>query len=150
MMIRIKYAAYLIVAIIGNPFYQMISFLICGKTGMMKTQEWIPGKADWWHVSLPAYLFFLLLIFLMRYMIYSKKFTSNFFNVQLNGENSFSYIFVERHVFQVFGIVTFWLLAQPMDSFIIGLIFAGSFALGIILSIITYVRIRKIKKLLVV
>lgn len=146
MLTNIKYAVYLVVALIGNPFYQMISFFICDYFGLVAKSGFF-GKTDYWHVNLFGYLFFLILIFLLRYGIYSKKFTSKFFNWDIKGKNSFSYIFVERHVFQIFGVFTFWIWARPIEGIVFSLALMGSGVLGLIVSIITFIRLRKIKSI---
>ena len=139
----IKYVLFLIAAILGNPIYQLISFILTSLAGW-STSSGFMGKTS--QISPVGYVVFLILIFLLRYMIYSKRFTGSFFDTEIKGEHSFLYVFSKAHVYQLIGLLTFPLWTERIEGSYFSLILMASLALGIVVSIITIIRLRMARK----
>jgi hypothetical protein len=142
---QIKYASFLILSIIGNPFYQMMSYLICSNLGLGASKS-----TNVFQVNPMAFIFILLLVFFIRLLIYSLIFTSKEYPFSVKGSNSFLYIFSERHLLQIIGLLSFFIWLSPLEGNIIGfIVFPATIILGLIVSIITFNRLLKTKEILI-
>ncbi|MCB0668651.1 MAG: hypothetical protein KDC80_22655, partial [Saprospiraceae bacterium] len=71
MITNLKFVIYLLAAILGNPFYQMVSYFffqifVCE----------VEPSFNVYQANLMVYLFILVVIFIIRFVIYSRIFTS--------------------------------------------------------------------------
>lgn len=141
---QLKYAFFLLLTIIGNPFYHMISYLICSGFDLGTFQS-----TNVFQVDSLAFISILVLIFFVRLLIYSLIFTSKAYPFSIKGVNSFLYIFSERHLFHVISLLSFSIWLSPLEGNIIGfIVFPITIILGLIVSIITFIRLLKTKKIL--
>ncbi len=139
----LKYFFFLVLSIIGNPFYQMFSYLLCAEFDYGTTKG-----TNVYQVNPLAFILFLVLIYLARLAIYSLIFTSNKHPFRVKGDNSFLYIFSERHLFYFIGLITFFIWISPLEGNIIGFfVFPINLFLGLLVSVITIVRLWKTKKI---
>ena len=139
-----KYAFFLLVSIVGNPFYQMAAYLICSELDLGASQGTNVYQADPW-----AFILILVLIYLVRLLIYSFIFTSNEYPFSVKGTKSFLYIFSERHMFQAIGLLSLFVWLSPLEGNIIGfIVFPLTVLLGLAVSIITFVRLLKTRKIM--
>jgi hypothetical protein len=141
---QLKYAFLLIISIIGNPFYQMGAYLICDELNFGSSE-----RTNVFQVNLFVFTLILVLIFLVRLFIYTMIFSSKEYPFSVKGNDSFLYLFAERHLFQGIGLISFLTWASPLEGNIIGFIVVPlTLLLGLVLSIITFIRILKMKKIL--
>ena len=144
-MYQIKFAYFLMLTIIGNPFYQMMSYLICSSLDLGASKS-----TNVFQVNPIAFIFILVLVFFIRLLIYSLTFTSKKYPFSVKGPNSFLYIFSQRHLFQIIGLLFFFIWLSPLEGNIIGfIVFPSTIFLGLIVSIITFIRLLQIKKILI-
>jgi hypothetical protein len=142
---QFKYASFLLISIVGNPFYQMMSYMICSELDLGAAKG-----SNVYQVNSLAFIFILVIVFLLRLMFFSSIFTSKEYPFSIKGYNSFLYIFCERHLFQVIGLFSFFIWLSPLEGNIIGfIVFPLTIILGFIISIITLTRIVKTKKILI-
>jgi len=140
---QLKYVFFLLVSIVGNPFYQMISYIICSELGFGASKG-----TNVYQANLFAFILILVFIFLARLLIYALVFSSKEYPFSVEGNNSFLYIFSERHLFQAIGLLSFFIWLSPLEGNIIGFIlFPLTVILGLIVSIITFYRLLKTKKI---
>ncbi len=140
---QLKYFFFLLLSIVGNPFYQMLSYLACAEFELGRSQG-----TNVWQANLFPFILILVLIYLVRLTFYCLIFTSKDYPFSYKGVNSFLYIFSERHVFQVFGLLTLPIWASPLEGNIIGfIVFPLTLLLGAVISIVTFIRILKTKKI---
>ena len=137
----IKYVLFLIAAILGNPIYQLISYILTSLAGWSTSMGFM-GKTS--QISPVGYVVFLILIFVLRYMIFSKRFTGSFFDTDVKGEDSFLYVFSRAHVYQLIGLLTFTLWTERIEGSYFSLILIASLGLGTILSIVTFYTFKKV------
>ncbi|MEQ8238587.1 MAG: hypothetical protein RIA69_05200 [Cyclobacteriaceae bacterium] len=144
-MYQIKFAYFLMLTIIGNPFYQMMSYLICNSLDLGDSKG-----SNVFQVNPMAFIFILVLVFFIRLFIYSLIFTSKEYPFSFKGPNSFLYIFSQRHLFQIIGLSTFFIWLAPLEGNIIGfLLFPSTIFLGLIVSLITFISLLQTKKILI-
>jgi hypothetical protein len=144
-MTQFKYASFLLLSIVGNPFYQMISYIICSEMDLGAAKG-----SNVYQVNTLAFIFILTIIFMVRLLFFSVIFTSKEYPFSVKGLNSFLYIFSERHVYQVIGLVSFFVWIAPLEGNIIGfIVFPLTIILGLVVSIITLIRLLKTKKILI-
>tara|TARA_B110000902_G_C14018249_1_gene479272 strand:- start:399 stop:671 length:273 start_codon:yes stop_codon:yes gene_type:complete len=87
---------------------------------------------------------------LARLLIYAIIFSSKEYPFSVEGNNSFLYIFAERHLFQAIGLLSFLIWISPLEGNIIGfIVFPLTILLGLIVSLITLIRLLKMKKILI-
>jgi hypothetical protein len=142
---QLKYVFFLLVSIVGNPFYQMISYIICSELGFGASKG-----ANVYQVNLFAFIVILVFIFLARLLIYAIIFSPKEYPFSVEGNNSFLYIFSERHFFQVIGLLSFFIWLSPLEGNIIGFIlFPLTIILGLIVSTITFNRLLMTKEILI-
>lgn len=142
---QFKYAFFLSLSIIGNPFYQMMSYIICSELDLGASKG-----TNVYQVNPLAFIFILVLVFFIRLLIYSLIFTSKEYPFSVKGPNSFLYIFSERHLFHVIGLLSFFIWLSPLEGNIIGfIVFPLTIILGLVVSIITLVRLSKTRKILI-
>jgi hypothetical protein len=142
---QLKYLFFLFVSIVGNPFYQMISYLVCSELDFGASKG-----TNVYQVNIFAFIVILVFIFLVRLLIYAIVFSPKEYPFSVEGQNSFLYIFSERHLFQVIGLVSFFIWLSPLEGNIIGFIlFPLTIILGLIVSTITFNRLLKTKKILI-
>lgn len=142
---QMKYLLFLVVSIIGNPIYQMVSYVICweNKIGAYTSTNVFQANAL-------IFILILLVIFLIRLLIYKIIFTSKEYPFTINGNDSFLYVFAERHLFQVIGILSLGIWLSPLEGNIIGFFVAPlTLILGLVISTITFFRLLKTKKILI-
>ena len=140
---QLKYAFFLIVSIVGNPFYQMIAYIICSELDFRSAKG-----TNVHQVNLFVFIIILVLIFLVRLLIYASIFTSKKQPFSVNGNNSFLYIFSERHLYLAIGFFTFLIWTSPLEGNIVGFfIFPFTVLFGSVLSVITFIRLLKTKKI---
>ena len=140
---QIKYFIFLVASIVGNPFYQMVSYVICweNKIGTFKSTNVFQANAF-------TFILMLVIIFFIRLLIYKVIFTSKEYPFTMKGTSSFLYIFAERHSFQVIGILSLTIWLSPLEGNIVGFIVLPlATVLGLAVSIITFSRILKTKKI---
>ena len=142
MITNLKFVIYLLAAILGNPFYQMVSYFVCQSLGWGSEPSFNVYQAN------PmGYLFILVVIFIIRFAIYSRIFTSKEYPMTIRGSNNFLYLFAERHLFQLLGFYTLWLWAQELEGNVIGfLVLPLTLITGIVISVVTFIRMLKLKK----
>ena len=144
-MYQFKFTCYLILSIVGNPFYQMLSYLICSQLGLGASKS-----TNVFQVNPVAFIFILILVFSARLLIYSLIFTTKEHPFSTKGPNSFLYIFSQRHLLQIIGLLTFFIWLLPLEGNIIGFIVVPStISLGLIVSIITFIRLLQTKNILI-
>ena len=134
---QIKYTIFLVVSIVGNPIYQMVSYVICweNKIGTYKS-------TNVFQANVVTFILILASIFFIRLLIYKAIFTSKKYPFTMKGTGSFLYIFAERHLFQMIGILSLIIWLSPLEGNIIGfIVFPLTIVLGLAVSIITFVRI---------
>ncbi len=142
---QLKYIFFLLVSILGNPFYQMISYIICSESGFG-----VSKGSNVYQVNLFAFIVILVFIFLARLLIYAIIFSPKDYPFSLKGNNSFLYIFSERHLFQIIGLLSLIIWVLPLEGNIIGfIVFPLTILLGLIVSTITFIRLLKTKKILI-
>jgi len=142
---QLKYFFFLQISIVGNPFYQMISYIICSELGFGASKE-----TNVYQVNLFAFIIILIFFFLARLLIYAIIFSSKEYPFSVEGNNSFLYIFAERHLFQAIGLLSFLIWISPLEGNIIGfIVFPLTILLGLIVSLITLIRLLKMKKILI-
>ena len=142
---QLKYVFFLLISIVGNPIYQMISYIICSELGFGASKG-----TNVYQVNLFAFVLILVFIFLVQLLIYTIIFSSKEYPFSVKGNNSFLYIYSERHLYQVIGLLSFLIWSSPLEGNIIGFIaFPVSILLGLIVSIITFIRLLKTKKILI-
>ena len=142
---QLKYVFFLLISIVGNPFYQMIAYLICSEFGFGAYKE-----TNVYQANLFTFIVILVVIFLVRLLIYAKVFYAKEYSFSLKGNSSFLYIFSERHLYQTIGILSFIVWILPLEGNIIGfLVLPLTIVLGSIVSIITFIRLLKTKKILI-
>lgn len=142
---QLKYVFFLLISILGNPFYQMITYFICFEFGFGAYKE-----TNVYQANLFAFIVILVVIFLARLLIYAIFFSSREYPFSLKGNNSFLYIFSERHLYQIIGLLSFIVWILPLEWNIIGFFaFPLTIVLGLIVSIITFIRLLKTKKILI-
>ena len=140
----LKYWLLIILTVVGNPIYQMISYVICweNKIGVYTSTNVFQANTF-------VFLLILVGIFCIRLVVYKLVFTSKKLPLVTKGTGSFLYIFAERHVFHIIGIVSLLIWLSPLEGNIIGfIIFPLSLLLGALVSIITFVRLLKLKKII--
>ena len=143
-MLNIKYIFLLIVTIIGSPFHQLGAYMISNYLGFGELIE-----MNTYQVNSFAFTIALLIIFFIRLAIYSKIYCSIDFPFSIKGKSSFLYIFFQRHIYQTLSVITFIIWTSALEGNIIALVaLPFTFLLGLIVSIITFVRILKIKTIL--
>ncbi len=143
-MYYIKYIWFLTLSTLGNPFYQMISYIIC-KTLYLGSSK----GTNVFQANSIAMFIILILIFLIRLNVYKKKFTSIEYPFSANGSNSFLYIFAQRHNYQFIGLLSFPIWLLPLEGNIIGfIIFPLTLLLGSTVSLISFIRLLKTKEIL--
>ncbi len=85
-----------------------------------------------------------------RLLIYAVIFTSKEYPFGVKGNNSFLYIFSERHIFYIIGLLPLLVWTSPLEGNIIGfIVFPLTILLGMIVSIITFIRLIKTKQILI-
>ncbi len=142
---QLKYVFFLLISIVGNPIYQMISFIICSELGFRASKG-----TNVYQVNLFAFILILVFIFLIQLLIYTLIFSSKEYPFSVKGSNSFLYIYSERHLYQVIGLWTFLIWSSPLEGNIVGfIVFPVTLLLGLIVSIITFIRLLKTKKILI-
>ena len=142
---QLKYVFYLFVSIVGNPLYQMISYFICNDFGFG-----VSTSTNVYQVNLIAFIVILVFIFLARLLIYFFIFSPKGYPFSVKGNNSFLYIFSERHLFQIIGLLSLKIWVSPLEGNIIGfIVFPLTILLGLIVSIITFIRLLRMKKILI-
>ena len=142
---QLKYFFFLLISIVGNPFYQIISYIICSELDFGTSRG-----TNVYQVNLFAFTVILLFIFLIRLLIYAIIFSPKEYPFSVEGNNSFLYIFAERHLFQIIGLLPFTIWILPLEGNIIGfIVFPLTILLGSIVSIITFIRLLRIKKILI-
>jgi hypothetical protein len=140
---QLKYVFFLFVSIVGNPFYQMISYISCSELGFGASKG-----TNVFQVNIVAFILILVFIFLARLLIYTIVFSPKEYPFSVKGNNSFLYIFSERHFFQMIGLLSFFIWLSPLEGNIIGFIlFPLTIILGLIVSIITFNRLLKTKEI---
>ena len=140
---QLKYVFCLVISIVGNPIYQMVSYIICNELDLGASKG-----TNVYQVNPLAFILFLVVIFFVRLLIYSFIFTSKDHPFRVKGINSFLYIFSERHLFQVIGLLSFFIWLSPLEGNIIGFfIFPLTLILGGFVSLITFVRLLKTRKI---
>ena len=138
------YFILLVVSIVGNPFYQMMAYVICLENGFGTEQS-----TNVFQVNIFPFILILILIFFVRLFIYTIIFSSKAYPFSIKGKDSFLYVFAERHVFQVIGILSLIIWLSPQEGNITGfIVFPLTIILGVIVSSITLVRLLKMKKIL--
>jgi hypothetical protein len=121
----------------------MLAYIICNELDFGESKG-----TNVYQVNIFAFLAILILIFLVRTLIYSLIFTSKEHPFTAKGSSSFLYVFSERHLFQAFGLFSFFIWISPLEGNIIGFfVFPLTLILGLVVSIITFVRVLKTKKL---
>jgi hypothetical protein len=142
---QLKYVFFLLISIVGNPIYQMISYIICSELGFGASKG-----TNVYQVNLFAFILILVFIFLVQLLIYTIIFSSKEYPFSVKGNNSFLYIYSERHLYQVIGLLSFLIWSSPLEGNIIGfIVFPVTILLGLIVSIITFIRLLKTKKILI-
>jgi hypothetical protein len=142
---QLKYVFFLLISIIGNPIYQMISYIICSELGFGASKG-----TNVYQVNLFAFTLILVFIFLVQLLIYTIIICSKEYPFSVKGNNSFLYIYSERHLYQVIGLLSFLIWSSPLEGNIIGfIVFPVTILLGLIVSIITFIRLLKTKKILI-
>jgi hypothetical protein len=142
---QLKYVFFLLISIVGNPIYQMISYIICSELGFGASKG-----TNVYQVNLFAFTLILVIIFLVQLLIYTIIFCSKEYPFSVKGNNSFLYIYSERHLYQVIGLLSFLIWSSPLEGNIIGfIVFPVTILLGLIVSIITFIRLLKTKKILI-
>ncbi|MCB9080261.1 MAG: hypothetical protein H6555_00950 [Lewinellaceae bacterium] len=143
-MYPLKFSLFLLCAIFGNPFYQMLSYFTCSALQLGNGEEFNTFQAN-----ILALLLVLVLIFGVRFLVYALIFRSKTAPFQLRGENTFLYHFAERHLFQIPGFFTLYLWSMPLEGNVIGfIVLPATLALGVVVSAITIFRMFKLGKIL--
>lgn len=143
-MSQLKHVFFLLTTIVGNPFYQMISYLTCSELSFGTSKG-----TNVYQVNLYGFIIILAFIFFVRLRIYTIIFSAKEYPFSVEGNNSFLYIFAERHLFQIIGLLSFILWISPLEGNIIGfIVFPLTILLGLIVSTITFTRLLKTKKIL--
>ncbi|MEO9964649.1 MAG: hypothetical protein ABJF11_02600 [Reichenbachiella sp.] len=127
---------WLIGAIFGHPFYNVLAYLIC--TG----QGWyIDTSTNVTLINMPIYVVSLLLIFVLRFAYHRWKLASK---IKMNFWFSLE-VFAQRKAFQTIGLLTFLMWAGEVEGNIAGFIyFPITILLGTIISILNLKRLRTI------
>ena len=136
---QIKYVFFLILTIVGNPFYQMVSYFICSSYNFGSSKG-----TNVYQANTLVFILILIVIFLVRLLIYTILFSAKKYPFYLKGNNSFLSIFSERHLFQLIGLLSLPIWLSPLEGNVIGfLVFPATILLGSIVSIITFIRLLK-------
>jgi len=139
---KVRYIILLLLSIFGNPFYQMVAYIICSELGLT-----VKKGTNVYQVYLSAFLVILLLIFIIRVVFYSTLFKRIEFNSWTEGKGSFLYIFARQHAIQAIGFFTFFLWISELEGNIIGfLLFPLTLLAGSVVSFIVVRRLFKTKK----
>lgn len=140
---KVKFIIFLLISVLCNPFYQMVSFLICSDLGLDTDSQTSVSQ-----VNVLAFIFFLVLVFLMRLLIYGLVFKSTLNLFKYQNRNDFLYVFCEQHLYQCIGVLLFLIWASPLEGNIIGFFVVPlTLLFGTILSVITFIRILNTKSI---
>ena len=135
--------SFLLVTIFGNPLYQCLSFVLCSELDL-RTQI----SANVHKIYMNAYLGFLIVIFVVRILIYAALFSLKKNMRPFKNFMKFYFLFIERHKYQIFGLLTLSIWSSQLEGNIVGFFIAPiSFILGLIISIITIVRLTSFSKI---
>ncbi|UXP33794.1 hypothetical protein N6H18_07510 [Reichenbachiella agarivorans] len=133
---------WLLATIFGNPIYNVIVYLILIQVG-----AYIEVSTNVTLVSQSYFILFLLIIFGVRYVAYRI-----FYVVRLKDQMNTAFFveaFLERHKFQVVGMVTFLMWTHEVEGNIAGFIyFPVTILLTLSVSIVTLNRLLKMRKYL--
>lgn len=129
-------AVWLLGVVFGNPFYNMVVYLICAG------QEWyIETGTNVILVNKPIYVLCLIIIFLIRFSYHRWRIKSSYdMNLWFNLE-----VFAQRKAYQVIGLLTFLMWTGEVEGNIAGFIyFPTTILLIAVLWIINFRRLRSI------
>lgn len=141
---QIKYIIFIVICILGNPIYQMVSYIICWeyKIGAYPSTNVFQANPF-------AFISILVLVFFIRLLIYKFIFTNKDYPFTVKGTHSFLYIFSERHLFQGVGLFSLLIWLSALEGNIIAFfVFPLTIILGLVVSIITFDRLMKTKKII--
>ncbi len=113
--IRFSSYLWLILTIIGNPFYNIFAFLICAGLGLIKK-----CGSNTIQANIFAYVFILIILFFIRLIMYYLFFNRNKpikVNLLL-----FTNEFVIAHQYQLLGTLTFFIWTLEIEGNVAGFI----------------------------
>lgn len=130
------------VTIFGNPIYQCLGFIWCNELDYRTRIATNVHKID-----MIPYLAFLIGIFVVRILIYAALFSLKKNMKPFKNFKKFYFLFIERHKYQAFGLLTFFIWTGELEGNIVGFFIAPiGILLGLIISTITILRIARIPK----
>ena len=134
---QLKYVSLLFICIVGNPIYQIISFIICDKFEF-KINKGINSS----QIDLFSFFSVLIIIFITRLIFYTIVFKVKLKPFSIKHINNFILPFLENHIFYLFGILTFKMWTSTLEGNITGfLLFPLSLVMGLVVSITTIKRL---------
>lgn len=140
--LKVTTALWMLATILGNPFYNVLAFLICDSLGFSESVSTNTTQVD-----MSMYFIIVLLIFLIRYVVYRLIYLSKL--TYKMDTYYFVEVFFERHKYQVISLFTFFMWASEVEGNIAGFLY---FPITILLlcsvSVLTIVRLFKMKKYL--
>jgi len=138
-----RYIIFLIIAILGNPIYQMVSYLICASLNLGQNMG-----CNTYQANPIAFFTILSLIFAVRLLLYSILLTNPQMPFSYRGKNNFVFLFCQRHLPQAVGMPFLLIWLSQLEGNVIGFfVFPLTLLAGGTTSIITFIRILKTRKI---
>ncbi|MGL1885454.1 MAG: hypothetical protein OCD76_02970 [Reichenbachiella sp.] len=131
---------WLIVAIIGNPIYNVLAYFTCTELGFSTDVSTNVVQVD-----KGMYVIILFIVFLLRYVIYRILYVAKLKDQMTTP--FFLEVFVERHKFQVISALTFFMWFGEVDGDVAGFFYLPiTLVLTFSVSVITFFRLFRMQK----
>lgn len=125
---------WLVAAIFGNPFYNMVGYLLLANFGFSDS---VGINAE--QVNLGMFILLLLIVFALRYVIYRLIYLKK--SRFIMNTPYFIETFMERHRWQVISLVTFLMWSSEVEGNIAGFIyFPVTIVMILTVSVVTFVK----------